>query len=370
MFSIDETQLIAIVIAIACAIPGVFMVLRRHSMMADSISHSVLLGIVIAFMFTHDLSSPLLLIGAAIAGIITVWLTELIIKSRLVSDDSGIGLVFPLMFSIGVILIVNQLGNAHLCANHIIEGEILFATGDPVIVFGHYLGTSALWTSIGLAALNILVATLFFKEFKLATFDPMLAATLGLSPVIMHYALMSMVAVTAVGSFQYVGSILVIALMIGPAVTSYLLTSNLKIMLILSCIIAACNSILGYMAADALDVSVAGSIAVMTGISFLVVLIISPKHGLISTLSRQRRNRIEFAKAMLLFHLHHHENTPAEHEESGENSIAKHLNWTPEFTNKIIQLLKNEGKILYPTIKLTEQGRQQRITNQQNFFYS
>ncbi len=370
MFSIDETLLIAIVISIACAIPGVFLVLRRHSMMADSITHSVLLGIVIAFMFTHDLSSPALLIGAALAGILTVWLTELIIKSRLVSDDSGIGLVFPLMFSIGVILIVKYLGNAHLCANHIIEGEILFATGDPVILWGCHLGTTALWTSMGLALLNILVISIFFKELKLATFDPLLAATLGLSPVIMHYTLMSIVAITAVGSFQYVGSILVIALMIGPAVTAYLLTDNLKLMLILSCIIAALNSIIGYTVADLLNFSVAGTIAVATGLSFLITFFVAPERGFISTLRRRRHNKIEFAKAMLLFHLYQHENTPAEADESGELTISRHLNWSPEYTLEIISALKNEGKIVSPTIKLTEAGRAQRVSNKQNLFYS
>ena len=370
MLLIDETQLVAMAIAVACAIPGVFLVLRRNSMMADSITHSVLLGIVVAFMITHDLNSPALLIGAALAGLVTVWLTELVIKSRLVSSDSGIGLVFPLMFSIGVILIVKCLGNAHLCSNHIIEGELIFATGDPVTLFGYDLGTTALWTGIGIATVNILVVGVFFKEFKVATFDPLLAASIGLSPVIMHYVLMSLVAFTAVGSFQYVGSILVIALMIGPAVTAYLLTDSLGRMVLYSCLLAVFNSMVGYIIAYELNFSVAGCIAVMTFVSFFLVYLFAPNRGFISGVRRRRRNKLEFAKAMVLFHLYNHENTPEEEEEAGEATIAKHLNWDSQFTHRIIRLLKKEKKVVSPTIKLTDKGRAQRITSRQNYFSS
>lgn len=358
----DETQLIAIFIAMACSIVGVFLVLRKSSMMSDSISHSVLIGIVIAFFITRDLSSPYLLVGAALAGLFSVWLTELIIKSRLVSSDSGIGVIFPLLFSLGVILIVKFAGNAHLCTQHIIEGEILFATGHPVYLFGYKIGSTALYTSLAMLILNLVVISVLFKEMKVSTFDPMLAATLGFSPVILHYLLMSLVSITAVGSFQYVGSILVIAFMIGPAATAYLMTDNLRTMLILSCIIATINAILGYQLAFIFDISVAGNMAVITGLSFLLVFLFAPYRGLISSLSRSKRQRVKFAKSTMLFHLHNHAHSESEDEESGVSTVSTHLNWGKEFTQKIVDILESEQKIkiINGIIKLRAKGDEQR----------
>ena len=98
-----EIQLIAVIVSVSCALPGVFLVMRKMSRMSDSITHTILLGIVIAFFVTHDLRSPILIVGAALMGVITVWLTEILVKSRLVSEDSAIGIVFPLLFSIAII---------------------------------------------------------------------------------------------------------------------------------------------------------------------------------------------------------------------------------------------------------------------------
>ncbi len=361
MFILDEAQLIAIIISLACSIVGVFLVLRRHAMMSDSIAHSVLIGIVVAYFFTHDLGSPYLLLGAAAAGLLTVWLTELVIKTRLVSGDAGIGIIFPLLFSLGVILIVKYGGNTHLCPQHIIEGEILFATGQPLSIMGYELGSSAIYTSLGILLLNMIVVGLFFKEFKIATFDPALAAALGLSPAIIHYLLMSLVSVTAVGSFQYVGSILVIAFMIAPPATAYLLTHHLRNMMLLSCAIALFNAVLGYQGSYMYNVSVSGGMAVMTGLSFFVVFLAAPHRGLISVLYRRHSRRIEFAMSTMLFHLINHESTANEGEEAGVATISEHLNWSPCFTQKIIKILCNKGKIsiVGGVIKLTEEGRLQ-----------
>ncbi len=109
-----EILLIAIAVSIACAIPGVFLVLRRMSMMADAITHTVFLGIVLAFFVTEDLNSPLLLVGATLVGVGTVWLTEMIHNTGLVNEDASIGIIFPLLFSIAIILVSLYSGNAHL----------------------------------------------------------------------------------------------------------------------------------------------------------------------------------------------------------------------------------------------------------------
>ena len=118
-----EILLIAIAVSIACAIPGVFLVLRRMSMMADAITHTVFLGIVLAFFVTEDLNSPLLLVGATVVGVGTVWLTEMIHNTGLVNEDASIGIIFPLLFSIAIILVSLYSGNAHLDVDTALLGE-------------------------------------------------------------------------------------------------------------------------------------------------------------------------------------------------------------------------------------------------------
>lgn len=259
-----EIQIIAVIVAVSCALPGVFLVLRKMSMMSDSITHTILLGIVIAFFATHDLSSPLLIAGAALMGVFTVWMTETLSRTRLLAEDAAIGVVFPLLFSIAIILITRYAGSVHLDTDSVLLGELAFAPFDRMIVAGEDIGAKAIYTTGSLLFINLTAIIIFFKELKVATFDPMLAAVLGLSPALVHYGLMTLVSLTAVGAFQAVGSVLVVAFMIGPPVTAYLLTDDLKRMLILSVVIGTVNGILG-------------------------------------TLFRRRKQKIEFAKATLLF---------------------------------------------------------------------
>ena len=127
-----EILLIAIAVSIACAIPGVFLVLRRMSMMADAITHTVFLGIVLAFFVTEDLNSPLLLVGATVVGVGTVWLTEMVHNTGLVNEDASIGIIFPLLFSIAIILVSLYSGNAHLDVKTTRSAGFLSVTVRPV----------------------------------------------------------------------------------------------------------------------------------------------------------------------------------------------------------------------------------------------
>ncbi len=270
-----EIQLIAALTAAACAIPGVFLVLRKMSMVSDSITHTILLGIVLAFLLTEDLSSPLLMIGAALMGPVTVWLTELLTKTRLLSEDSATGMVFPLLFSIAVILITKYAGNAHLDTDSVLLGELAFAPFDRLIMNGVDIGAKGVYISIALLIINIVFTALFFKELTLVSFDPILAAVTGFSPTVIHYALMTTASLTAVGAFEAVGSVLVTAFMIAPAAAAYLLTKNLKKMLFLAAFIGGISGILGYQAAAILEVSIAGTMACFCGIFFLLAFIYS-----------------------------------------------------------------------------------------------
>ncbi len=365
-----EIQLIAVIVAVACSLPGVFLVLRKRSMMSDSITHTILLGIVLAFFLTHDLSSPLLILGAALIGLATVWLTETLNRTKLLAEDSAIGIVFPFLFSIAIILITRYAGSVHLDTDSVLLGELAFAPFNRMVVFGYDIGAKAIYSALALLVINLVFIITFFKELKIVTFDPMLAAVLGFSPALIHYGLMMLVSMTTVGAFEAVGSVLVVAFMIGPPVTAYLLTDNLKHMLILSAAIGAVNGILGFFLAVFLDVSISGSMAVMTGLVFFIVFITAPNRGLISSLRKRSRLKLDFSKKTLLFHLYNHEGSAEEAKEAGILTLADHFHWEKAFTDKIVRQLLKEGNIVLNEriIKLTEQGRALSISEYEALF--
>jgi manganese/zinc/iron transport system permease protein len=355
-----EIQLIAAVVAVACALPGVFLVLRRMALMSDAISHAILLGIVLAFFITQDLTSPLLVFAAALTGLITVGLVELLNRTRLVREDAAIGLVFPALFSMGVILISRFASDVHLDTDAVLLGELAFAPFDRFVVLGYDVGPRALYLMGGILLLNLLCIGLFYKELKLATFDAGLAAALGFSPGLIHYGLMSLVSVTAVGAFDAVGSVLVVALMITPPATAYLLTDRLPRMIGLSALIGVASAIGGYWLAHALDASIAGSMATMTGVLFGLAFLLAPDRGLIAIARRRARQRWEFAQTMLAIHLFNHEGLPNADRESRVEHLDEHLRWEPAFAAQVVRQAERRGLIgsRDGALTLTDRGRQ------------
>ena len=345
-------------VAVACALPGVFLVLRRMAMMSDAISHTVLLGIVIAFFITRSLNSPLLLIGAALMGVITVSLVELLNRTQLVREDAAIGLVFPAIFSIAVILISRFAGDVHLDTDAVLLGELAFAPFNRLRLFGLDIGPEALYTSGSILLLNILFIVLLYKELKLATFDPALAAALGFAPGVIHYALMALVSLTAVGAFDAVGSVLVVAFMIAPPAAAYLLTDRLSRMLIYSALIGIFSAVSGYWLAHWLDASIAGSMATMTGISFVSAYLLAPERGLIAQARRRQGQRVEFALTMLTMHIAHHTATQEAEEENQAVRLYEHLKWSPRFAAEIVGIAEHNGLIQQKKglLVLTESG--------------
>lgn len=340
-----EIQIIASIVAVACALPGVFLVLRRMAMMSDAISHSILLGIVLAFFITKDLNSPFLIVAAALTGVVTVSLVELVHRTRLVKADAAIGLIFPVLFSLGVILLTRHAGNVHLDTDAVLLGELAFAPFDRFEINGVDLGPKALYVMSVIMLLNIAFIALFYKELKLATFDSALAAAIGFSPGLIHYGLMSVVSVTAVGAFDAVGAILVVSLMVGPPVSAYLLTDNLAKMIFLSVLTGILSAISGYWLAHLFDVSIAGSMATMVGIIFGLVFAMAPDRGLIAIARRRARQKNEFALSMLLVHLLNHQKSPEESRECRVAHLPQHLHWNKEFLEKIIYLGEKEKSL-------------------------
>jgi manganese/zinc/iron transport system permease protein len=354
-----EIQLIAAVVAAACALPGVFLVLRRMAMMSDAISHTVLLGIVLAFFVVEQFGHPLLVIGATAVGVLTVSLTELLNKTRLVKEDAAIGLVFPALFSIAVILISVFARNVHLDTHVVFQGDLAFAPFDRFLLFGMDVMPRTLAVMLGILLLNFLFILLFYKELKLATFDAGLAAALGFSPALIHYGLMTLVSVTAVGAFDAVGSILVIALMIVPAATAYLLTDRLPTMLGLSVLIGVAGAVSGYWLARWLDSTIGGSMVTMLGVIFGLVFLLAPERGLVALAQRRRRQKWEFAETMLAIHLTNHEGKPEYAEESRVDHLIYHLNWQPSFVTEVVRRAEQDKLIERQNgnLVLTENGR-------------
>lgn len=363
MSAATEIQLIAVVVAVACALPGVFLVLRRMAMMSDAISHTVLLGIVLGFFVIGTLESPLLVLAAAAMGVVTVSLVELLLRTRLVRQDAAIGLVFPALFSVAVILISRFARGVHLDVDAVLLGELTFAPLDRIAVAGLDLPRSLVVMGI-ILLINVVVIGLFYKELKLTTFDAGLAAALGFSPALVHYGLMLMVSVTAVGAFDAVGSILVVALMIAPASAAYLLTDRLSRMLLYSAALAAAGAIGGFWLAWFLDANIAGSIAAVLGVLFLGAFLLAPRRGLAAQAARRAGQRWEFAQTALAIHLLNHENTPEMASECRVDHLHYHMRWAPNFASTVVDQAERGGLVRRHNgdLALTDAGRERATT--------
>lgn len=340
-----EIIIVAALAASACALPGVFLVLRRMAMMSDAISHSILAGIVIAFFITNDITSPWLVAAAAITGVLTVALVEILNNTKLLKEDSAIGIIFPLLFSVGVILISKYAGNAHIDVDAVLLGEIAFVPFNRFEVFGFDIGPKAMYELGGMTIINISFIWLFYKELKLITFDEEYASAAGFTPKVLHYGLMTLVSITAVGAFDAVGSILVVALMIAPPATAYLLTNRLSVMIIASVLIGVAASLGGYSTAHFFDVSIAGAMATMTGIIFVFVFLFAPIRGYIPRLASRKRQKWDFACLMLIVHVSNHESVGDAYIENRVEEIPLHFNWEQAFASHVIYLCEKRGLV-------------------------
>ncbi len=358
-----EILLVAVLTAVACALVGSFLVLRRMSLVSDAISHAILPGIVVGFLIAQDLTSPLLLIVAGLAGLLTVFFIETLEKSRLLKEDAAIGLVFPALFSLGVLLIAQYASQVHLDTDAVVLGEIAFVPFDRWVVMGHDLGPRTAWTLGSILLLNLFFLLVFYKELQVSTFDATFAAVLGFSPVLLHYLFMSMVALTVVGAFHAVGAILVVALMIAPPAAAYLLTRRLKSMLALSTGLGMLSAGLGYGLAYLLDVSIAGAMATMAGVLLFITWFLAPEEGVFSRLRRRREQRRQFLVDLLLVHVFRHQRSE-EAEEREVYALPRHLNWPQEQVEAVVEQALQEGLVRLENAQrlvLTDRGEQRAL---------
>lgn len=259
---------VAMLIATSCSLLGVFLLLKNMSMLTDAISHTILLGIVIAFLISHNQKSYLMIIFATIVGLLTVYLVETLVKTKLMKEDSAIGIVLSFLFSIAVLLISKYAADIHLDIDTVLLGELAFAPFYIKKIFNIAI-PQGIFYGIIMLTINTLFIKVFLKELKLSIFDRVFAQTIGFLPTLVHYALMTLVSFTSVLSFDSIGSILLVSFMIGPALSSYLIAKNLKEMILYSIIIGNISVLIGYYIALYFDISISGMISIVIGIIFL-----------------------------------------------------------------------------------------------------
>ncbi len=269
-------------VAIACGLLGCYLILRKMAMVGDAISHAVLPGIVIAFLVSGARESVTMLLGAGLIGILTTFLIEFFHKKGKLQTDASIGVTFTWLFAIGVILISVYAGQVDLDQDCVLYGEIAYVPIDLWVTdSGTIMGPRVIYIAGAILILILLFITFGYKELFLTTFDPAFAAAIGISTSLWHYLLMAAVSLTTVASFEAVGAILVVALLIAPPATAYLLTEDLKKMMIISSILGVFVSISGYYLAATFDGSIAGAMASMAGVFFGLAFLFSPKEGLL-----------------------------------------------------------------------------------------
>lgn len=269
-------------VAVTCGILGCYLILRKMAMVGDAISHSVLPGIAIAFLISGSREPTLMLVAAAITGIFTTFIIEFLHKQGNLQSDASIGVTFTWLFAVGVIIISAYAGQVDLDQDCVLYGEIAYVPLDLWITGGGInLGPRAVYI-IGIV---LLIVSLFvisgYKELYITTFDPGYASAIGISVTLWHYLLMTMVSLTTVASFELVGAILVIAFLIAPPATAYLLTDSFPKMLAVTIITGILAAVGGYYFAVWINGSISGAMSAIAGILFGLAFLFSPKEGIV-----------------------------------------------------------------------------------------
>lgn len=263
-------------VAVTCGILGIFLMLRRMVMIGDAISHSVLPGIVIAFLISGSRDGLAMLIAAVITGLLTTFLIQFFHEKGKLQADASIGVTFTWLFAIGIILISIFADYVDLDQECVLYGEIAFVPIDLwILPSGIIMGPRSLYILGSVLLIVALTIRIFYKEFYMITFDQDFAMTSGLSVAFWHYLLMALISLTTVASFESVGAILVVAFLVGPPATAYLLSDDFKTIIILTIIIGISISLSGYFLAVYINSSISGSMAVMTGIIFALAWLIT-----------------------------------------------------------------------------------------------
>lgn len=290
--------LTAALLGTACGLLGPFLILKRQVLLSDAVAHAVLPGIVLVFLLFGSRAPLPVIVGAGVFAVICVLGVELIRNTGLVHADAAIGLVFPVLFALGVIGVTEFAEGVHLDLDSTIYGEIAFTPFRTWEVFGVEMARSL--PLLGTVTfVNAALVAIFWKELKVTTFDPSFSQVNGISPTLVSRLLLIAVAVTAVTAFESVGAILVVTMLIVPAATSYLLTSRLLPMVLVSVMVGWVAAIGGYGSAVALDASIGGAMGLVAALCFLLALLFAPRYGVVSRWIIRLRRRSAFKNGRL-----------------------------------------------------------------------
>lgn len=261
-------------VAVPCGLLGCYLILRNMAMVGDAISHAVLPGIVIAFFISGSREPVSMLLGAGMLGILTTFLIQFFHSKARLQTDAAIGVTFTWLFALGVILISVFAGQVDLDQDCVLYGEIAYVPIDLWITDGGKIMGPRVIYIMGIVFLLVLSFILIgYKELFLTTFDTGFAAATGVSVTLWHYLLMGAVSFTTVGAFESVGAILVVAFLIVPPATAYLLTEDFKKMMLITSVLGLVISFCGYYLAVWLDGSIAGAMTVVAGFLFGMVFV-------------------------------------------------------------------------------------------------
>jgi manganese transport system permease protein len=259
-----------VLVGIICGVVGCFIILRGMALMGDAISHAVLPGVVIAYMI-----GTTFFIGAVVTGVLTALAIGYISQNSKIKDDSAIGIMFTAAFAFGIVLITMMHGMS-IDLWHILFGNVLAVSRTD------------LWITLGIGIFVLLAILLFYKQLLLSTFDPTMAQAVGLPTKWIHYLLMLILSLVTVASLQTVGIILVVAMLITPGATAYLLTDRLPVMLALSALFGVISAVIGVYFSFIYDVATGASIVLVASALFAICFMFSPKNGVIVRYLKQR----------------------------------------------------------------------------------
>jgi len=254
---------VSALVGCVCAVLSCFMTLKGWALMGDAVSHAVLPGVVLAYWLHLPLA-----IGAFVFGLAAVTLIGFVQQQTRIKEDTVIGLVFTGFFALGLVLLSKTTSSLDLMH----------------ILFGNVLGMSDrdLWQTIVISALTLITIALWHRDLILFCFDPTHARTIGLNTTLLYYVLLALVSLTAVAALQTVGIILVVAMLITPGATAYLLSDRFEWMVAIAIAVGGLGSVLGTYLSYYLDASTGGCIVVLQTVIFTVAMLFAPKHGLLA----------------------------------------------------------------------------------------
>lgn len=263
--------LTGILVALSCGLLGVFLILRKMAMVGDAISHAVLPGIVIAYLIADSRNSIIMLIGAAAFGLLTTFLIEWLYRRVRIPSDASIGITFTWLFAVGVILVSLYTGNVDLDQECVLYGDIAYIPFNLLWIGNQSLGPVYAWLQGGNLILIVVGIIIGYRGLFITSFDPAFAGALGIGTGAWHYGLMGAVSLTVVFSFNAVGAILVVAFLVVPPATAYLLSKELTKMLWLTALFGVLSAVGGFYLAVWWSASITASMAVAAGILFVIV---------------------------------------------------------------------------------------------------